>query len=137
MLAVERRKGGGIPPTIEGYIRTLQTGGYEHAQAVYDRMHAASPGFVLEPSFLNVYGNELLQAGRAKEAVPILRLGTKMAPDWSFVADSLAEAYEAVGERQLAIAEYRRALTIEPTLGHSIERLKVLEAAAPAKAAGG
>jgi dienelactone hydrolase len=137
ILAVERRKGGGIPPTIEGYIRTLQTGGYEHAQAVYDRMHAASPGFVLEPAWLNVYGNELLHNGRAKEAVPILRLGTKLAPDWSWVADSLAEAYEAAGERQLAIDEYRRALAIEPTLGHSLERLKVLEAAAPAKASGG
>jgi predicted Zn-dependent protease len=84
-----------------------------------------------------VYGNELLHNGRAKEAVPILRLGTKLAPDWSWVADSLAEAYEALGERQLAIDEYRRALTIEPTLGHSIERLKALGAEPLAKAAGG
>jgi dienelactone hydrolase len=136
MLAVERRKGGGIPPTLEGFIRTLQTGGYEHAQAVYDRMHAASPAFSLEADWLNAYGNDLMKAGRAKEAVPILRLGTKMAPDWSWIADSLAEAYEAAGERQLAIDEYRRALTIEPTLGHSIERLKAL-GAEPAKAAGG
>jgi dienelactone hydrolase len=140
MLAVERRKGGGIPPTLEGFIRTLQTGGYEHAQAVYDRMHAASPAFSLEPMWLNTYGNELLHSGRAKESVPILRLGTKLAPDWSWVADSLAEAYEAAGERQLAIAEYRRALSIEPTLGHSIERLKALGAepvAAATTAAGG
>jgi predicted Zn-dependent protease len=101
-------------------------------------MRAASPAFSLEPEWLNVYGNQLMKAGRAKEAVPVLRLGTKMAPDWSWIADSLAEAYEAVGERQLAIAEYRRALTIEPTLGHSIERLKALgvEATVTAKAAG-
>jgi dienelactone hydrolase len=138
MLAVQRRKGGGVPPTLEAYIRTLQTGGYEHALELYDKMHAANPAFVLEPVWCNRYGNDLLQAGRAKQAVPILRLGTKLAPDWSWIADSLAEAYEATGERQLAIDEYRRALSIEPTLGHSIERLKVLEAAAPApKTAGG
>lgn len=137
MLAVERRKGGGIPPTIEGFVRTLQTGGYEHAQAVYDRMHAANPAFSLEPVWLNVYGNALMHGGRAQEAVAILRLGTKMAPDWSWIADSLAEAYEAAGERQLAIDEYRRALSIEPTLGHSIERLKALEAAPTMQAAGG
>jgi len=137
MLAVERRKGGGIPPTPEAFIRTLQTGGYEHAQSVYDRMRAASPAFSLEPGWLNMYGNELMKAGRAKEAVPILRLGTKLAPDWSWIADSLAEAYEAVGKRQLAIDEYRRALTIEPTLGHSIERLKALGVEPGAKAAGG
>ncbi len=137
MLAVERRKGGGIPPTIEGFIRTLQTGGYEHAQAVYDSMHAANPGFVLEPAWLNVYGNDLLHKGRAKESVPILQLGVKLEPNWSWIADSLAEAYEAVGERQLAIAEYRRALSLEPTLGHAIERLKVLGAEPVAKASGG
>ncbi|MGZ5183425.1 MAG: dienelactone hydrolase family protein, partial [Ramlibacter sp.] len=45
MLAVERRKGGGIPPTPEAFIRSLQTGGYEHAQEVYDKMRAASPAF--------------------------------------------------------------------------------------------
>jgi dienelactone hydrolase len=137
MLAVERRKGGGTPPTLESFIRTLQTGGYEHAQEVYDRMHAANPAFVVEAGWCNQYGNELLQSGRAKEAVPILRLGTRLAPDWSWVADSLAEAYEAAGERQLAIDEYRRALAIEPTLGHSIERLKALGAEAAAKRAGG
>jgi pimeloyl-ACP methyl ester carboxylesterase len=137
MLAVERRKGGGTPPTLEAFIRTLQTGGYEQAQALYDRMHAANPAFVVEANWCNRYGNDLLQSGRAKEAVGILRLGTKLAPDWSWVADSLAEAYEAVGERQLAIDEYRRALSIEPTLGHSIERLKALGSEPAAKAAGG
>jgi dienelactone hydrolase len=137
MLSVERRKGGGIPPTLEAFIRTLQTGGYEHAQAVYDRMHAANPSFVLEPVWLNVYGNELLRSGRARESVPILRLGTKLAPDWSWVADSLAEAYEALGEHQLAIAEYRRALSLEPTLGHAVERLKALGAEVETKSAGG
>jgi dienelactone hydrolase len=134
MLAVKRRKGGGTPPTLEAFIRTLQTGGYEHAEALYDRMHAANPAFVVDENWCNQYGNALLGSGRAKEAVPILRLGTKMAPAWSWIADSLAEAYEAVGERQLAIAEYRRALAIEPTLGHAIERLKALEAE---KASGG
>jgi dienelactone hydrolase len=137
MLAVERRKGGGIPPTPEAFVRTLQTGGYEHAQAVYDRMRAANPAFSLEPVWLNVYGNDLLRSGRAKEAVAILRLGTKLEPNWSWIADSLAEAYEAAGERQLAIAEYRRALDLEPTLAHSIERLKALGAEPAAKAAGG
>jgi dienelactone hydrolase len=137
MLSVERRKGAGTPPTLEAFIRTLQTGGFEQAQAVYDKMHAASPAFVLEPMWLNAYGNELLQSGRAKDAVPILRIGTRLAPDWSWIADSLAEAYEAAGERQLAIDEYRRALVIEPALGHSIERLKALGAEPAVKAAGG
>jgi len=141
MLAVERRKGGGIPPTPEAFIRSLQTGGYEHAQEVYDKMRAASPAFTLEPSWLNMFGNQLMQNGRGKEAVSILRLGTSLEPGWGAIADSLAEAYETVGERQLAIDEYRRALTLDPTIGHSIERLKALGAPVQsepvAKAAGG
>ena len=140
MLAVERRKGGGTPPTVEAFVRSLQTGGYDQAQALYDKMRAAHPGFSLDASWCNVYGYQLLRAGRAKESVPIFRLGVKMEPQWGGIADSLAEAYEAVGERQLAIDEYRRALTLEPTLGHAIERLKALGApvqAETAKAAGG
>jgi dienelactone hydrolase len=140
MLSVERRKGAGIPPTREAFVRTLQTGGFEHAQEVYDRMHAADPAFTLEPVWLNVYGYELLRSGRAKESVPIFRLGVKLEPEWSGIADSLGEAYEAVGERQLAIDAYRRAVTLNPSEGHSIERLKVLgaepQAGAPKAAAG-
>jgi dienelactone hydrolase len=140
MLSVERRKGGGTPPTLEAFVRALQTGGYEHTQEVYDRMHAANPEFTVEPVWCNLYGYELLRSGRTKESVPIFRLGTKLAPDWASIADSLAEAYEAVGERQLAVDEYRRALAIDPSIGHSIERLKALGAdpqPGPVKAAGG
>jgi dienelactone hydrolase len=140
MLSVERRKGSGTPPTLEAFVRTLQTGGYEHAQEVYDKLHGADPDFSPNAMWLNQYGYELLRSGRVKESVPIFRLGTKLEPEWGGIADSLAEAYEAAGERQLAIDEYRRALSIDPTIGHSIERLKALGAepqAATPKAAGG
>ncbi|ALK99373.2 hypothetical protein AM586_05460 [Massilia sp. WG5] len=137
MLSVERRKGAGTPPTLEAFVRALQTGGYEHAQEVYDRMHAASPEFSVEPVWCNLYGYELLRSGRAKESVPIFRLGASLEPEWGGIADSLAEAYEAVGERQLAIDAYRRALSLDPAIGHSIERLKALGAEPVAKAAGG
>jgi tetratricopeptide (TPR) repeat protein len=126
MLSVERRKGAGTPPTQDAFVQALQTGGFAHAQEVYDRMHAANPAFTLEPVWLNVYGYQLLRAGRVKESVQIFRLGTKLAQDWSGIADSLAEAYEAAGERELAIAEYRRALALEPSQGHAAERLKAL-----------
>jgi dienelactone hydrolase len=137
MLSVERRKGAGTPPTLEAFVRALQTGGYEHAQDVYDRMHAANPAFTVEPVWCNVYGYQLLRAGRAKDAVPIFRLGTRLEPGWSGIADSLGEAYEAVGERQLAIDEYRRALSLNPAEGHSVARLKALGVEAPSKASAG
>jgi dienelactone hydrolase len=129
MLSVERRKGSGTPPTLEAFVRTLQTGGYEHAQEVYDKLHAANQDFTLNTMWLNQYGYELLRSGRVKESVPIFRLGTKLEPEWGGIADSLAEAYEAAGERQQAIDEYRRALALDPTIGHSLERLKALGAA--------
>jgi tetratricopeptide (TPR) repeat protein len=126
MFSVERRKGSGIPPTREAFLRTLQTGGYERAQEAYDRMHAASPEFSLDPVWLNLYGYDLLRSGRKKEAVAIFSLGTRLAPDWDNITDSLAEAYEAVGERQLAIDQYRRALALNPAHGHAAARLKAL-----------
>jgi predicted TPR repeat methyltransferase len=90
--------------------------------------------------WLNVYGYDLLRAGRTKDAVQIFRLGTRLAPDWDNIADSLAEAYEAVGDRQLAIDQYRRVLELNPAHGHASARLKALGTEAqgtPVKAAGG
>jgi predicted TPR repeat methyltransferase len=52
----------------------------------------------------------------------------------------LAEAYEAVGDRQLAIDQYRRVLELNPAHGHASARLKALGTEAqgtPVKAAGG
>jgi predicted Zn-dependent protease len=41
--------------------------------------------------------------------------------------DSLAEAYEAAGDKASAIANYKRSLELNPKSQHSIERLKVLQ----------
>jgi serine-type D-Ala-D-Ala carboxypeptidase/endopeptidase len=42
------------------------------------------------------------------------------------VYDSLADCYEKMGNRELAIATYRRALEVDPKKKHSQDRLKAL-----------
>jgi tetratricopeptide (TPR) repeat protein len=76
---------------------------------------------------LNVLGYELLGAGRVKEAVEIFKLNVEAYPQAFNTYDSLAEAYAAQGERELAIKNYRRSLELNPQNTNAADRLKELE----------
>jgi Flp pilus assembly protein TadD len=53
----------------------------------------------------------------------------KLYPErFDFLYDGLGQAYEAAGERDAAIANYRQALALEPGQTHARERLGALGA---------
>ena len=58
---------------------------------------------------LNVIGYRLLQAGHVQEAIEAFRANADTYPESANVYDSLAEAQERAGSRELAFANYRRA----------------------------
>jgi tetratricopeptide (TPR) repeat protein len=76
---------------------------------------------------LNTLGYELLGAGRVAEAVEIFRLNVEAFPEAFNTYDSLAEAYAARGERELAIKNYRRSLELNPHNTNATEKLRELE----------
>jgi D-alanyl-D-alanine-carboxypeptidase/D-alanyl-D-alanine-endopeptidase len=61
---------------------------------------------------VNDRGNELLLNGKISQAVPIFKLNLAMHPDSANPYDSLAQAQEAAGDKEPAIANYRKALAI-------------------------
>ena len=75
---------------------------------------------------LNTLGYELLGAGRVAEAVEIFRLNVEAFPEAFNTYDSLAEAYAARGEKELAIKNYRRSLELNPQNTNAAEKLKEL-----------
>ena len=58
---------------------------------------------------LNVIGYRLLQADHVHEAIEAFRANADTYPESANVYDSLAEAQERAGSRELALANYRRA----------------------------
>ncbi|MBP2160252.1 MULTISPECIES: serine hydrolase domain-containing protein [Asticcacaulis] len=75
---------------------------------------------------LNMGGYALMSAGRIAEAIRLFRRNAEAYPQSANVYDSLAEAYEAAGDKANAIANYRLSLERDPNNGHASERLKAL-----------
>lgn len=113
--------------TRAGFAAELARRGYEQAVPIYGKLHGAEKTFVLSDSDINGWGYELLRSNKEKAGVEIFKLGVALYPDNSNLHDSLAEAYEAVENKPLAIAGYQRSLELDPKNGHAVERLKALK----------
>ncbi len=85
---------------------------------------------------LNQLGYQLLQAKKLKDAVEIFKLNVEAYPQGFNTYDSLAEAYMASGNNELAIQNYRKSLELNPQNQGAVTMLKRLENPSPAVAAG-
>jgi Flp pilus assembly protein TadD len=68
----------------------------------------------------------LLGNGLKTQAIAVLGLAARLYPDSFNAYDSLAEAYEAAGELDLAVQNYTRSLALNPGNTHASERLRAL-----------
>lgn len=80
---------------------------------------------------VNQIGYQLLARGRKDDAVAVLEVNAALYPRSANVHDSLGEALLARGDRERAIASYRRAVEVDPSFAPSVRALAEL-AGAPA-----
>src|SRR5256886_17526259 len=76
---------------------------------------------------LNRLGYLLLGKGRNADAIAIFKLNVEEYPKSGNVYDSLAEAYAKDGQKQQAIANYRKSLELDPKNQNAANKLKELE----------
>jgi predicted Zn-dependent protease len=77
---------------------------------------------------VNHWGYELMESGKVTKAVAIFQLNVAMYPESSNAYDSLAEAQEAAGDKQAAMVNYHKSLSLSGQNQHALARLKALEA---------
>lgn len=75
---------------------------------------------------LNNLGYGLLQQKKLPEAIALLKLNVEFYPNAWNVYDSLGEAYMTNGEKDLAIANYKKSLELNPQNSNGREMLKKL-----------
>jgi tetratricopeptide (TPR) repeat protein len=63
---------------------------------------------------LNQLGYQLLQGKKVADAIEILKLNVEMYPQSANTYDSLGEAYMVNGDKELAIANYKKSLELNP-----------------------
>lgn len=105
----------------------LRTRGYEAAVDVFKELKKRNPAFQPLENDLNDWGYRMLNGGgKPKEALEIFKLNVFLYPKSANVYDSVAEAYEANGFRELAISNYKRSLELDPDNTHAAQQLKRL-----------
>lgn len=76
---------------------------------------------------LNGLGYTLMQQQKLPEAIALFKLNVEFYPNASNTYDSLGEAYLANGEKELAIANYKKSLELNPGNANAAAALKKLE----------
>jgi pimeloyl-ACP methyl ester carboxylesterase len=72
------------------------------------------------------WGRSLLQQGEKEKAIEVLKLNVLLYPANTDVYESLAEAYEAAGNMELAIKNYKKSLQLDPNNMNAERRIKNL-----------
>ncbi|MEO8665223.1 MAG: tetratricopeptide repeat protein [Ignavibacteria bacterium] len=93
----------------------------------YELKNGDASGYNFKENQLNDLGYQLLQLGKNKEAVEILKLNVEAYPNSSNVYDSLGEAYMVNGNKQLAIENYKKSLELDPTNSNAKKTIEKLQ----------
>src|SRR4029450_3847214 len=99
LVPFEMLLAGKIPEAIEGY-RKIKKETPQNATVTEDR--------------INNLGYSLMQQGKMPEAIALLKLNVEFYPNAWNTYDSLAEAYMTNGNKDLAIANYKKSLELNP-----------------------
>lgn len=117
-----------LQTALSSFMQTLETRGAPAALDVYrqspQRPQIAKP----VENVINSYGYRILGQDRTKEAIEIFRLNTEAFPLEYNTWDSLAEAYLADGQRELAIRYYRKVVELRPGDENATRMLKQIGA---------
>ena len=76
---------------------------------------------------LNNYGYQLLAAGKTAEAVKVFEVNVRKNPDDPNVHDSLGEGYLNNGQKEEAIASFKKSLSMNPPANVRANSLKLLK----------
>jgi tetratricopeptide (TPR) repeat protein len=116
MLDSLARSYGPVQEALSAFMQTLETRGAAAAMESYRQRPAEERRQIAKPveNVINSYGYRVLGEKRTKDAIAIFLLNTEAFPGEYNTWDSLAEAYLADGQRDLAIKYYRKVLELRP-----------------------
>ena len=112
LVPYELLMAGKISEAIEGYRKIKQ-----------DTPNNAA----VQENRFNQMGYNLVQQKKLSEAIVLFKLNVEFYPKSWNAYDSLAEAYMTNGEKDLAIANYKKSLELNPQNSNAREKLKKLE----------
>ncbi|RFS17761.1 alpha/beta fold hydrolase [Emticicia sp. C21] len=100
--------------------------GYKQEQVAANEDRRNQMKYAHSENDLNEWGYAMLKRQEILEAIEIFKLNVLLHPNSENVYDSLGDAYVKAGQKDLAIANYQKALDINPKKESSKKMLKLL-----------
>ena len=114
-------------PIAEVLAETIAVRGIEAARAQYrDLKRRENDAYDFSEPQLNLLGYQLLAAKNTEAAIAVFTLNVEAFPESWNVHDSLGEAYMIAGTKDLAIANYRKSLELNPSNENAVKQLATL-----------
>ncbi len=133
MATVTRKRPAAPAPTLAAFANVAAARGLHAADSIARELRSADPQWMLEETDLIDWGWILLAEGRCREAAGVLRMATLLHPESAPVLDVLAETHLLLGERDRAIATWRRSHELLPERRFAALRIAALEVRGPAE----
>lgn len=102
--------------------------GFQHLAEAYRDGRKQDPGCELGERQLKAWGLDLLNLGKADEAIAVFGLRVQLEPRDSYAYSLLGQAFQAKGDTGMARENYVRALELEPLNRMALDGLEHLEA---------
>jgi imidazolonepropionase-like amidohydrolase len=114
-------------PISDIMMKTIQEKDVATAIQQYRDLKATQPGkYDFGENELVGFAYQLIGGKRIPEAIEVFKLSVEMFPDSYNTWDSLADAYLAHEDKDLAVKNYRKALELNPNDANAKEKLKQL-----------
>ena len=115
------------PATFSALLITMRMRGVDAGLRRYTELKQAGDSTVDE-GILNGLGYTLLyDDGRTDDAIKVFERNVKEYPQSANVYDSLGEAFTKAGKKDQAIANYEKALELDPKSQNAAEKLRQLK----------
>lgn len=116
------------PSIVELVAGTVREKGVEAAIAQVRDLKVRQPNdYDFDESEINMLGYQSLRSKKVKDAIEVFKLNVELFPKSANTYDSLAEAQMSNGENELAIANYKKSLELDPSNAGAVAMLKRLE----------
>jgi CubicO group peptidase (beta-lactamase class C family) len=118
--------GFGLASAVKKLRTELLKQGFNKAEAVAASLKKKDPSFTLNENALNAWGYQLLSEKEAAKALSVFKLNTVLFPQSANAHDSLGEIQEIMGDKNAALVNYRKSLSLNPENKNAENRIKDL-----------
>jgi CubicO group peptidase (beta-lactamase class C family) len=114
----------GVPATIRGIQPELMSLNAEKLLEIINDAKSNFPIFDIRESKVEEMGNYLMLVKQKKQAVEVFKLNVSLYPKSANAYLKLAMAYESVGDKALAVKNFKECLALDPGNKTALEYLK-------------